>query len=110
MSLQKNIKELIYFYVKQNYDNYLKINDIKIIPDEKLESVITELYTERKEHIKEFILSAMKKIYKSEEYPGDQNIKNILLNVFQDEEYCKNRILVEIRLYQQKNKDYTKLL
>ena len=110
MSLQKNIKDLIYFYVKQNYDNYLQTKNIKIIPENELDKVINELYTERKEHIKEFILSALKKIYKPDEYPGDQNIKNILLNIFQDEEYCKNRITVEIKLYQQKNKDYSKLL
>lgn len=110
MSLQKSIKDLIYFYIKKNYDNYLTTNKIKFIPEDQIESVINQLYTDRKEHIKEFILSALKKIYKPEEYPGDQNIKNILLNIFQDDDYCQNRIIVEIRLYQQKNKDYSKLL
>ena len=49
-------------------------------------------------------------MYKPDEYPGDQTIKNIILNIFQDDDYCQNRIIVEIRLYQQKNKDYSKLL
>ena len=110
MSLQKNIKELIYFYIQQNYDNYLQKNKIERIPDDKLETVIKELYHQRKEHIKEFILSALKQMYKPTEYPGDQAIKNILLNIFQDDDYCTNRILLEIRLHQQKKKDYSKLL
>jgi CRISPR/Cas system-associated exonuclease Cas4 (RecB family) len=110
MSLHKNIKDLIYFYIKENYDNYLKVNNVKFIHEDKIEAVIHELYHKRKEHIKEFILSALKKMYKPDEYPGDQTIKNIILNIFQDDDYCQNRIIVEIRLYQQKNKDYSKLL
>ena len=36
------------------------------------------------------------------EYPGDQTVQNLLLNILQDEQMCKNRIIIEIRLYQQK--------
>ena len=31
MSLQKNIRDLIHFYVKTNYEAYLTDNNIKII-------------------------------------------------------------------------------
>lgn len=114
MSLQKNIKDLVFFYVKTNYEKYLEENKIKIIPDDQIDTIIHKLYSERKEHIKEFIQSSLKQIMKPNEYPGDQNIRNILLNIFQDDEFCKNRLLVEIRLHQQKMKgeknDYSKLL
>ena len=39
------------------------------------------------------------------EYPGDSTIKNILLNIFQDDELCKTRLISEIKLHQQRMKD-----
>jgi hypothetical protein len=116
MSLQKNIRDLIFFYVKTNYNEYLKSNSIQIIPESEIDSVIHSLYDERKDHIQAFIMSSLKKLYeeKQNEYPSDQIIKNILLNVFQDDELCKNRLSMEIKLHQQslrgEKNDYDKLL
>lgn len=113
MSLQKNIKDLIFFYVKQNYDNYLKVNEIEYISEDKITEVISSLYLERKEHLKEFIKTSLKQLMK-EEYPGDLVILNIMVDIFSDDELCKNRLIVEIKLHQQKIKegknDYSKLL
>ena len=50
-TIQKNIKDLIFFYIKTNYDNYLIENKIKFIQDDKIDHVISTLYTERKEHL-----------------------------------------------------------
>ena len=112
-NLQKHIKDLIFFYVKTNYDNYLKTNKIQFIPDDKLDEVISLLYDNRKEHLKDFIKQSLKEILK-EEYPGDLIILNILLEIFSDDNLCKNRLIVEIKLHQQKIKDgkndYSKLL
>jgi hypothetical protein len=116
MSLQKNIRDLIFFYVKTNYNEYLKSNSIQIIPESEIDSVIHSLYDERKDHIQAFIVSSLRKLYeeKQDEYPSDQTVKNILLNVFQDDELCKNRVSVEIKLHQQslrgEKNDYDKLL
>ena len=116
MSLQKNIRDLIHFYVKTNYEKYLTDKNIKIIPEGEINTIIHSLYDDRKSHIQEFILESLRTLYKdkSEEYPGDRTVTNILLNIFQDEEYCKNRIIIEIKLHQQKQlgqkQDYSKLL
>ena len=113
MSLQKTIKDLIFFYVRTNYEQYLKDHGIQFIPDKKIDGIISSLYLERKEHLKEFIKTSLKEIFK-EEYPGDLMIMNILLDIFQDDNLCKNRLIVEIKLHQQKKKDnkndYSKLL
>ena len=50
-SIQKHIKDLIFFYIKTNYENYLKINGITHIEEDKIESTISSLYEERKEHL-----------------------------------------------------------
>ena len=115
MSLQKNIRDLIHFYVKTNYEAYLNEKNIKIIPEDEIDEVIKNLYDDRKSHIQEFILESLKTLYKdkTEEYPGDRTIKNILLNIFQDDELCKTRLSSEIKLHQQKlrdgKSDYNKL-
>ena len=113
MSIQKTIKDLIFFYVKTNYDNYLEVNKIKTIPDNKINEVITQLYDDRKEHLKEFLKSSLKEILK-DDYPGDLVVLNILVDIFDDDELCKNRLIVEIKLHQQKvmggKNNYCKLI
>ena len=112
MSLQKNIKDLIYFYVKTNYNQYLEDQEIKIISEDKINSVIENLYDNRKEHLKKFIKESLQTLLK-DEYPGDLVILNILVDIFSDDTLCKNRLLVEIKLHQQTlvgQADYTKLI
>lgn len=103
MSLQKNIRDLIFFYVKTNYKEYLSERKISFISDSDIKDVIHSLYDERKDHIQVFILQSLKQLCetKGNEYPGDQTIKNILLTIFQDDELCKNRLTIEIKLHQQ---------
>ena len=96
---QKLIHDLTLFYVKQNYENYLKENNITKIEESKLESVINTLYTDRKQHLKGFITQSMKEIMK-EDYIGDLFINNILIDIFRDDTICKNRIILEIKEYQ----------
>ena len=115
MSLQNNIRDLIHFYVKTNYEAYLKEKNIKIIPEDEIDEVIKNLYDDRKSHIQNFILESLKTLYKDkcDEYPGDSTVKNILLNIFQDDDLCKNRLSSEIKLHQQQMRgeknDYNKL-
>jgi len=115
MSLQKNIRDLIHFYVKTNYEAHLSEQNIKIIPEDEIDEVIKNLYDDRKSHIQEFILESLKTLYKDkcDEYPGDSTVKNILLNIFQDSDLCKNRLSSEIKLHQQQMRngksDYSKI-
>ena len=116
MSLQKHIRDLIFFYVKTNYNQYLEERKLKFIPDHEIDQVIHTLYDDRKEHIQEFIKASLKQLYESQpdEYPGDLMILNILVDIFSDDNLCKNRLIVEIRLHQQQlqegKNDYSKIL
>ena len=49
----KLIKDLVIFYVKENYNAYLLEKNIKTIETCDLDSVIDLLYTQKKEHLKE---------------------------------------------------------
>jgi hypothetical protein len=111
-TIQKNIKDLIFFYIKTNYNNYLKEKKLQYIPEDKIDEVISQLYTERKEHLKGFVKESLKKMLKGD-YPGDLVVLNILMEIFADDELCKNRLITEIKLHQQKVRegvnDYSKL-
>ena len=96
------IKELITFYIKTNYEQYLADNEIKTIPTEQIDNVVDTLYTNKKEHLKTFILSSMNELLK-DEYPGDLIISNILNDILRDDQLCKRTLINEIDLYQKNN-------
>ena len=97
----KLIQDLIFFYVKENYQKYLDDNNLEVIKDDKIPEVIARIYSDKKKHIKNFLKDSLKEIMK-QEYIGDLMVDNICFDIFEDEELCKNRLLIEIRMYQQK--------
>ena len=99
MSSNKLVQELILFYIKENYNKYLNDHNINKIPDNQINMVISNLYTEKKEHLKEFLKGSLKKVMK-EDYIGDLALLNICTEIFNDDNLCKNRLIMEIRNYQ----------
>ena len=101
--IQKHIRDLIFFYVKTNYEKYLLDNKISRIDDDKISLIIQELYVDRKEHIKLFIKESLRELIK-DEYPGDVIINGIIREIFEDDKLCKNRLELEIKNHQNKYK------
>ena len=93
------IKELIIFYIKTNYNNYLSENNVEFIEEKNIKDVVTELYSENKEHLRNFILTSMKKMLK-EECPTDLIINNILNDIYNDDSLNIQTLVNEISLYQ----------
>ena len=93
------IKDLIIFYVTENYKKYLNEHNIQRLKDDDISSVIQKLYSERKSHLKEFLKDSLKKI-QGNQYIGDLALQNILVEVFQDDNLNKKRLELEIKLYQ----------
>ena len=100
--LERTVKDLVIFYVKENYNNYLKENKIEKIDKDKIKSVISDLYYPKKDHLKQFVKESMKELWK-DEYPGDLIIDNIFFSIYQDDQFNINRICVEIELHQENN-------
>ena len=98
-NLQNTIKDLIFFYVKTNYEKYLTDNQMVSIPNGEINNVINKLYTDRKDHLKVFLKRSLKDLLK-DEYPGDLIILNIFTEIFNDDNVCKNRLIIELRMYQ----------
>jgi len=102
-SLEKRIRDLIHFYIKENYNHYLSSNKIITIKHSEIPNVVNTLYTEKKDHIQVFVKDSLKLMLK-EEMPKEFIINNILSDIFRDDELCKNRLIMEIKLHQKTNK------
>ena len=98
----KLIQDLILFYVKENYNHYLKTNDIKKIPDNKIKDVVTSIYSDKKDHLREFLKGSLKELMK-DDYIGDLALLNICNEIFEDDELCINRLTLEIKNFQDDN-------
>lgn len=98
-SSSKLIQDLILFYVKENYNHYLKENELEKIPDDQIENVVDTIYTTKKEHLKGFLKESLKKMM-GEEYIGDLALLNICNEIFEDDQLCINRLVYEIKSYQ----------
>ena len=111
-SLEKRIRDLIHFYVKENYNNYLNVNKITTILDSDIPNVVEILYEQKKEHIQVFVSDSLKIMLK-DDLPDEYIVNNLLSEVFRDDELCKNRIISEIKVHQQMVKtgkvDYIKI-
>ena len=57
-TLEKRIRDLIHFYVKENYNNYLTTNNITIILESDIPNVVEILYEQKKDHIQVFASQA----------------------------------------------------
>tara|TARA_B100000941_G_C28466164_1_gene533666 strand:- start:232 stop:573 length:342 start_codon:yes stop_codon:yes gene_type:complete len=111
-SLDKRIRDLIHFYVKENYTHYLQSKSISSIKEEDIPKVVEELYTQKKDHIQIFVKDSLKIMLK-DDMPKEYIINNILSDIFRDDELCKNRLRIEINIHQQKvqtgSVDYNKI-
>jgi hypothetical protein len=83
-SLDKRIRDLIHFYVKENYNHYLQSKNISSIKEEDIPKVVEELYTQKKDHIQIFVKDSLKVMLK-EEMPEEYIINNILSDIFRDD-------------------------
>ena len=107
------IQDLTIFFIKENYKKYINDHNINSIPENKLNSIVDKLYLEKKQNLKEFIKNSLKEILKKD-YIGDLVLENIFTEMFNDELLCKNRLIIEIKIYQEKNNNkkinYDKIL
>ena len=96
------IKELTIFYIKSNYENYLKENNLLTIDDNNIESVVNLIYNKnKKKHLIQFVINSINELLKDKS-PNETIIRNMLMTVMNDEELCKQKLITEIKIYQNK--------
>lgn len=95
----KLIQDLIMFYVKENYNHHLKKNDLDKIPKDEIRNVVISIYSDKKDHLREFLKTSLKELMK-DDYIGDLALLNICNEIFEDDDLCVNRLTMEIENYQ----------
>jgi len=95
-SINNLVKELIIFYITENYNTYIKENNITKIPDNEISDVISKMFDSKKDHLRDFLKKTLKDILK-DEYIGDLPVNTICNEIYRDEDYCKNRLVLEIK-------------
>lgn len=99
----KLIQDLILFYVQENYNHYLKKKEMEKIPEKDIRDVVEQIYSHKKDHLKGFLKTSLKEVMGEEEYIGDLALLNICNEIFEDEALCVNRLILEIKNYQNDN-------
>jgi hypothetical protein len=100
--LPGTISNIVLFYIKKHYHNYLKENQISQIPENDIKGVVNSFYVEKETELKKFIRNTMRK-----NFPDyDRNLamktgtEEIILEMFDDREFSVSRVSLEIGNYQ----------
>ena len=59
------------------------------------------IYIDRKPHLKDFLKNSLKQVM-GDDYIGDLGVQSICNDIFSDDDFCKNRIIMEINMYQKR--------
>ena len=98
MSLQEKVRNIVFYFIKKEYKAYLDKNSLKYIEKEKINDVVDDFYIKKEKILKEFIRENLKRMMK-DQYPGAL-VENIIYDIFEDENFAKNRIILEIEQFQ----------
>jgi hypothetical protein len=101
-NLPNTIKNIVFYYIKTHYNDYLSRNNLQFIEDNELPTVINNLYDTNSLDLKKYIRGTMRKNFP--DYDRNFTLKTsteeIILEMFEDPEYSKNRLVLEIQNYQ----------
>ena len=101
-NLPNTVKNITFYFIKQHYNKYLKDNKLESIPKKDIYSVVDKLYTDKEQELKKFIRGTMRKNFG--DYDRNFTLKTgteeIILEMFEDPDFSKNRLAIEIETYQ----------
>lgn len=102
-NLNENIRNIIFYYIKQKYNVYLKENNKSFVENDELVSLIDKLYVTEKDKLQEYIRSCLRDMMQSSY--NSLVVENIIIEIFSDEDLAKNRVIMEINSFQTNRKN-----
>ena len=102
INLPEIIKNITFHFIKIHYNKYLEDNHLKKIPENDLENVINNLYDDKQKDLKKYIRGTMRKNFPdyNTNFTLKTSTEEILLEIFDDPDYAKSRLVLEIKNYQ----------
>lgn len=103
-SLPNTIRNITFHFIKVHYNKYLEEHNIAKISKEKIPEVVNELYEEKEQELKKYIRGTMRKNFPDydKNFTLKTSTEEIILEMFDDPDFSKNRIIIEIENYQRK--------
>ena len=103
-NLPNTIRNITFHFIKVHYNKYLEDHNLKKIGQEKIPEVVNELYEEKEQELKKYIRGTMRKNFPDydKNFTLKTSTEEIILEMFDDPEFSKNRIIIEIENYQRK--------
>lgn len=103
INLPNTIKSIVLHFIKVHYKQYLDNNKLTKIPSEEVDDVVNNLYDEKQSELKKYIRGTMRRNFP--DYDSNFTMKTtteeIILEMFDDPDYSKSRLVVEIKNYQE---------
>jgi hypothetical protein len=99
-NLTTMVRDITYYFIKFYYDKELQTTGQKVLSEGDLQYMIDRLYNEKASDLKKYIRDTLKENLGA----GYSSLatENILLEMFNDPEYSKQRVLLEILEFQKK--------
>jgi hypothetical protein len=94
------VRDITYFFIKYYYDKELTNIKQNTLSEEALTIMIDNLYKEKSNDLKKYIRDTLKENL-NDAY-NSFAVENIILEMFDDPEYSKHRVFLEIVEYQKK--------
>ncbi len=94
------VRDITYYFIKYYYDKEIETSGQRVLPEDKLRDMIDRLYTEKAGELKKYIRDTLKENLGAGY--SSLAVENILLEMFNDPEYSKHRVFLEIMEYQKK--------
>ena len=69
MSLQQKVRNIVFYFIKKEYKEYLNKNSLKYIEKDNISDVVDEFYIKKEKVLKKFIRTNLKRMMK-DNYPG----------------------------------------
>ena len=103
-NLPNTIRNITFHFIKVHYNKYLEDHNLQKIGKEKIPEVVYELYEEKEQELKKYIRGTMRKNFPDydKNFTLKTSTEEIILEMFDDPEFSKNRIIIEIENYQRK--------
>jgi hypothetical protein len=101
MSLINTIADIVKEFIIGKYNDHLKSEQLLMIENDDLYTVIANVYNENNKTLKMLIRERLKRDMGSE-YPSG-SVENIIFDLFQDREININRMVMEIDEHQKRN-------
>ena len=99
-NLTTMVRDITYYFIKYYYDKELQTTELHILEEGHLLDMINRLYTEKASELKKYIRDTLKENLGTGY--SSLAVENIILEMFNDPEYSKQRVFLEIMEYQRK--------